>query len=461
MPAIICPHCGVTNRAYSNFCNNCGADVRALPIDGDKRAIETPPETPADEPAPRISQDRGLPDAAELATNPEPAPELEDPESDQTLLELVDSTKSVTERLIPGLQSLLEPHSIDLGLNDASNVEQARREPKPDLPNEKGSIPSAPPETPRFAADRLEDLQAVMSTTPQLENSLILLGKNVGSETLRMPLLFMLLVTLLAVVLILRIGFPLGSVRPLPGVVEAYAAVEELELGANILMLWAYDPAMASEMDDVVDPLLRHLFRKEGQLAVISTLPTGPATARRMWNEVSTAFAATNQTALIDLGFLPGGTATMPILAYTDVPGLLRYGVREYGAGSAFMQFWQQKPDLMLVVASQAEDVQYWLEQVQPINGVRTVAFTSASADPVLRPYRNSGQLSGLVTGFDGAAAYELLLQNEQLEPPATDSTLKLTNASVVNSLLIAQNWGHLILLGILLMGNLSILLDR
>ena len=46
------------------------------------------------------------------------------------------------------------------------------------------------------------------------------------------------------------------------------------------------------------------------------------------------------------------------------------------------------------------------LEQAQPLDRLPIVAFTSAAADPVLRPYLESGQLRGLVSGFDGAWAY-------------------------------------------------------
>ncbi|MEM7131691.1 MAG: zinc ribbon domain-containing protein [Chloroflexota bacterium] len=473
MPAIICPHCGVTNRAYSNFCNNCGADLRALPIDPSKRTVDPPGEPSDADVAPRIRQDRDLPSADEIAVDEDVQDSEQEgnaEEIDEFIAPLPEEGKLVqqaTTRLVTGLQGLLDPHSIALGLSE-DNTPPLKASESPDpTPDSATKLPPGletavtSPTIPEVPADQLEDLRAVMSLDPQLENSIIPLSKEIDSETVRMPLLFSVLLTVMVAVIGLPFQGPIGTVRPLPGVTESYRIIDGLSPRSNILVLWAYDPATAGEMDGVALPIMHHLFEKEGQLAVISTLPTGPATARQLWNEISLDYSDTNRTALIDLGYLPGGSAAMPIMGYTDVQGILRYGVREYGAGSSFVQFWQKKPDLMLVLASQVEDVQIWLEQVQPLNGVQTIAIASAGADPALRPYWNSRQLGGLVSGFDGATAYQQLRQNGDNSRLTANSTLQLAERDYGVHLLIAQNWGHILLIGLVLLGNLSILLRR
>jgi hypothetical protein len=101
---------------------------------------------------------------------------------------------------------------------------------------------------------------------------------------------------------------------------------------------------------------------------------------------------------------------------------------------------------LAVLFAARAEDVQIWLEQVQPLNDVAVVAVTSAGADPLLRPYLDSGQLTGLVSGFDGAYAYEELAGFSR--PLAAEEVARVRLA--------AQNWGQLALLLILVLGNLA-----
>ena len=95
-----------------------------------------------------------------------------------------------------------------------------------------------------------------------------------------------------------------------------------------------------------------------------------------------------------------------------------------------------------------AEDVQQWLEMVQTETQLPVIAFTGAGADPIVRPYLASGQLAGLVSGFDGAAAYQQLRDRRFGRLPSTRYTAQL----------IAQNWGHIALILLLLLGNLRAL---
>jgi len=103
---------------------------------------------------------------------------------------------------------------------------------------------------------------------------------------------------------------------------------------------------------------------------------------------------------------------------------------------------------LTIVVAATAEDVQQWLELGQPLQQTPVVAFTSAGADPILRPYLESGQLSGLVSGFDGAVAYQQL----RTQP------LSRGEETVYRRQLVFQNWGHLAFLLVIVLGNLAAL---
>ena len=82
---------------------------------------------------------------------------------------------------------------------------------------------------------------------------------------------------------------------------------------------------------------------------------------------------------------------------------------------------------------------------MQPLNKLPVVAFTSAVADPVLRPYFDSEQLRGLVSGFDGAYSYQAL---------RLQSSSQGMNPNLIQQV-VAQNWGQLALLAVLVMGNL------
>jgi hypothetical protein len=135
--------------------------------------------------------------------------------------------------------------------------------------------------------------------------------------------------------------------------------------------------------------------------------------------------------------FLAGGVAALPLVGQ-DLPAAL--GVDAAGL--------DQPPALTLVFAARGEDVQYWLEQVQPRNRAPVVAIASAVVDPQVRPYWDSGQLSGLVSGFDGAYSYERLRTPFRTATPQGER-VRLT----------AQNWGQIALLVIIGLGNLAAIL--
>jgi len=278
--------------------------------------------------------------------------------------------------------------------------------------------------------------------------------------------------SLIALLIGLALGLPVlllaasPDIRPhlWPGVIQAIKAVDALEPGQVVLVNWAYDPATAGEMDMVAQPVLTHLLAQRSQLILISQLPTGQATARRVVDQAAQdlqdregIFLPLNgpQSAVISGGFLPGGTGVLPLLGQDAGPTVRRalaLDPTDRLLPQALIRLAAQgSPALNLIVAAQAEDVQAWLEQVQPLDGAPVVAVVSAGADPILRPYFDSGQLAGLVSGFDGAFNYMDLMPNGPL--PQVDERLQVQS--------VAQDWGLWLILLIILAGNLRGLFSR
>lgn len=314
-------------------------------------------------------------------------------------------------RLVSGVQGLLEPIRVAT------------------TPGE----PRAPP-TPTSALlaagldpDRLRRTRALMAEEPVLASTLPAPAQRTTS--LWIPWIFLFIGLAVALPTFLQLIRPGGTPRQWPGVAQAFAAVDALPPQANVQVLWAYDPATAGEMDLVAAPLVRHLLDRGARTAIYSLLPNGPATARRLYavvqEERSSLRAYSPDPAPIEARFLPGGVAVLPALG-------------------------QQPADLAIVIAAQAEDVQAWLEQVRPLNGTQVIAAAGAGADPLLRPYLESNQLAGLVSGFDGAASYTSLME----EPPA------LGREQTMNVQIATQNIALWAFLALLLAGNLVALLS-
>ncbi|MFN8488546.1 MAG: zinc-ribbon domain-containing protein [Caldilineaceae bacterium] len=457
MSTLRCPHCGTANRAGSNFCNRCGTDLRtgdateempvslvatdALPTPEPIEPAElfnTPP-IPWDMTVEAALEQAGL---APLADNAELFNGLSD-DGETFAAEPTDDTRTedaplaTAGRLILGVQGLLEPVRISSDLDEASG----------DIGQPQRLIPVVDVEL-----EQLRRLRGVMTQDPTLLNAPPLTQGRYW-PALRMPWLFTLLGLLVWLPLFLVFRRPVGEVHQWPGVSEAYAAIQRLPLNAPVLILWGYDPATADEMDLVALPLMAHLVDRQSQPVIVSLLPNGPASARRLWErtkadlvENGVNLTVTVPTRDIDAFFLPGGATVLPLLAQ-DLSAAL--GKQPAGVPPHLAKAAAQPPTLAVVVAATAEEAQQWLERVQPLLPIPVVAFTSAGADPALRPYLDSGQLRGLVSGFDGADAYQQLRERP----------LSSTETKVYRLQRTLQNWGQGAFLLILVLGNLAALL--
>lgn len=210
-------------------------------------------------------------------------------------------------------------------------------------------------------------------------------------------------------------------------------------------------------MDLVAQPVIEHILQRQAKPVVVSQLPGGPATARRLIAKAEEAMrrpgrlpAADRQ--VIEAGFLPGGVASLSLLAVAPAR-TLPVDSRRVDVRTRFTvaTLTDSIPVLTLLISAGAEDVRRWLEQVQPLNGGTVVAITSAVADPALRPYLHSGQLAGLVSGWDGGRAYQRL----------SERTRSVEEQARTSRLASGQNWGFGVLLVAVVLGNLAGLAER
>ena len=427
MDSVRCPHCGTSNRAGSNFCNRCGTDLRAEPLEPavDMPAAGSPPPAEAG----------GQPDAAQTASSAQtgsaetgPAafesdqPWLEpgftgaddvpfepEEEEDYALLDDMPPLPAPAARLVGGVQGLLEPIRVAA------------------IPHEEaGQSAGLPPAGAALDNEQMRRVRALLADEPVLAS--VPARPQPRRPALWQPWIF--LIVGLAVVLPLWLGR--GSLTGDPhlwdGIDAAYRAIDRLPAGARVQIFWAYDPATAGEMDLLSTPVTRHLLQRAVTLDAVALLPNAPATAQRIVDHLLDQrlpdLAGVGRQGAMNVRFLPGGVTILPLLG-------------------------QDNADLAVVIAARAEDVQYWLEQVAPVNQAPVVAVTAAAADPMLRPYLDSGQLVGLVSGFDGGYHYAELMADAP-EPGYVQA---------MRQQVAGQNYGILAILAIIALGNLATLL--
>lgn len=444
MNVIHCPHCGTTNRAGSNFCNRCGASLRS----------EEQPQDPTAQPEEARSDASGLP-ADDAPTAPpvddwgeeeaatgqaDPAtpplrPPAERPEAIDWTAAEPPPLYATTRRLVTGIQGLLDPVQIASELSEGTETT--------------ASLPSvAPPLT--IQAETLRRMRTLLTEDPVLLDTPVAGGQPLPVR-LHLPWVILLLTLALAVPILLDLWGPAGTPQPWPGVAEAYRVIDTLPADSTVVVLWAYDAATAAELDLVALPLVSHLLARRIQPMLVSQLPGGPAVADRLFKRAIAGLRADTAFRFIvdrelyrNAGYLPGGAALLSFVAQDPNLALVRHV--QAALADPLPSGMMASPALTIVVAAEAEAVQQWLEQGQPLQRLPTLAFTSAGADPILRPYLASGQLSGLVSGFDGALTYQKLRTVH----------LAATEEALLNRQVILQNWGQSALLFLLLLGNLA-----
>jgi hypothetical protein len=269
-----------------------------------------------------------------------------------------------------------------------------------------------------------------------------------GGSTLRLnyrPLWAGLLLVAAALLgLVLPATFWPGAPQTLPAAVAAFDAINTLEIDDEVLVVWMADPGVSAELDGVALPVVSHLLERGARSLVVGTRPGSLATARRTYADAVRGLDESAMRSVVNnwVGpglYLPGGQVALALIAGSPARAL------------NFTPSLPPEPRLALVVGAHPNDVQEWIEVGWSRLRIPTVAVTTATGDPLLRPYLQSGQLDGLVAGYDGAATYQRLRENA-LGRVASTRAQRAANA---------QNWGALAVVLVLLAGNLFTLFGR
>jgi len=231
---------------------------------------------------------------------------------------------------------------------------------------------------------------------------------------------------------------------------DFYNTIQNLPSNSVVLLAFDYDPSTAAEMDRLAEPVLWHLMDRKVRLMAVSLLPTGPAVAGNLLGRVAGEHGGGYQYGqnYVNLGYIPGQAAAPNELA-SDLRALVP---QDYWQGKSLdelpaTQGVHRIQDVRLIIefAAQQRTLQWWIEQVGSQYQVEIMAAVSASVEPTATPYRNSGQLVGLISGLPRAAQYEM-------------QTSKWPSLAIVS--VDAQSVAHLAVVALIVLGTLTSLVS-
>ena len=277
-----------------------------------------------------------------------------------------------------------------------------------------GVIPIAPIGSSR----RPKPVSLTLQAPPEQQASAVLLEQILGSETsprtlvassvvtsqqwLRWGLSALFLLVLSSVIFLRSQMMPVSAA--LPNEAGGLSnAVLSIPANAKILVVIDYEPSLAVEMEAVSGPLLDQIvLLSQPNLSFISTSPNGPALAERLMIETGI-----NQSGLSyrNLGYLPGGSAG--ILGFMGSPAQ----ITSLADVAAFSEY-----AAIVVLTDHAESGRAWVEQLHnqrqadpALASQPLLMAASAQAGPLLKPYVDSRQITGMISGLSDAARYELV----------------------------------------------------
>ncbi len=223
----------------------------------------------------------------------------------------------------------------------------------------------------------------------------------------------MLLIVMVAIPIVLGSQFtPVNPLFP-PDLMAAEKIITDLPADPNVLVVFDYEPAFSGEMGTASAPVLDQLMAKGADLTVVTSLPTGSVQANQLLATILRSYNYLAGNKYVNLGYLPGGAAGIYNFA-TNPSGTISTDVKGnqvWSTPGSFLSDTRQLSDFdaMLILVDSSETARVWIEQSRlPLGTTPLLMVISAQAEPMVRPYYDSGQVQGMVTGLAGGASYEL-----------------------------------------------------
>lgn len=196
---------------------------------------------------------------------------------------------------------------------------------------------------------------------------------------------------------------------------NTFTLVNSIPVEKPVLVAADFEPGLSGEIILSSQMLVENLMLRNLSLVTLSTNPTGSAMMDSILTKAQTNVGGYDRVNRVtSLGYLPGGSVglqgfandpvvTMPYTSQLtpawELPILQNvHSVSDFGA--------------VIVITEDADTARYWVEQVQPrLGSTPLIVVSSAQAAPMLQPYYDSGQISGMISGLSGGAVYEQIIQ--------------------------------------------------
>lgn len=209
-------------------------------------------------------------------------------------------------------------------------------------------------------------------------------------------------------------SLPVRAPNEVVAVQNTFFLSQPIPQNAPVLLAFDYEPARAAELEAAATPMLDMLILfSHPTFKVVATNETGSLLAERLFSQPTfTDHFKNGGFAYSNLGYLPGGQmgirafAQDPIgTAPVDITSQPGWDPTVFANFESIGQF-----AAVILLTDNAEAARAWVEQTQDIRNVTPIPFvvvSSGQAAPMIEPYYDAGQVTGIIPGLYGGAIFE------------------------------------------------------
>lgn len=193
-------------------------------------------------------------------------------------------------------------------------------------------------------------------------------------------------------------------------------SLSSLDSISSILVGLDYEAGLSGEVGTAATAVMQDLMAGNANLVFVSVNPTGPALASDLVTRANQAvpeYSAAEH--VVNLGYLPGGATALAGFAASPPRAAPVTADGKSTWNSESLQDIDSIDDFsaVLLLTDNTDNARAWIEQIDTAaHETPFLLVSSAQAAPALQPYVQSGQLTGMISGLNGAAAYQQLSQN-------------------------------------------------
>jgi len=196
--------------------------------------------------------------------------------------------------------------------------------------------------------------------------------------------------------------------------------IDNLSESSVVLVVADYQPGFAGEMEPAAGPVIGQLMSKNIRLAFISTSPIGYYLAERFVQKFAQQYPYEMGSQYVNLGYLPGGAGGIQVFAAQPTITVGRdlflgnlWQTSALKALSSATEANLSSFSAVIILTDNPDTGRLWIEQAEPFLKPKPMLMVvSAQAEPMIRPYIASGQLTGMLSGLEDGVIYEGLLSS-------------------------------------------------